>query len=172
MEERQGVVTIKGNPLTLLGNEVKVGEAAPDFVVIDNDLNEVEFSSYRGKTCIISAVPSLDTPVCDLETKVFNDEAANLGPNIVILTISSDLPFAQKRWCGAEGVDRVETLSSHMDMKFSDDYGVHDTEWRINQRSLFVLDSANVVQYAEYVHVMGDEVNFDAALEKARSLVG
>jgi len=106
MAERAGLIKIKGNPLTLVGEEVQLGQAAPGFVVLDNDLEEVEFSSYHGKVCIISVVPSLDTPVCDAQTRRFNEEAAKLGNDVVVLTISMDLPFAQKRWCGAAGVIR------------------------------------------------------------------
>ena len=108
MDERTGIVTMRGNPLTLVGNQVKVTDAAPDIILIDNDLTSVRLSSYRGKTCIISSVPSLDTPVCDTETRKFNEEASRLGPQISILTISIDLPFAQKRWCGAAGVDKFK----------------------------------------------------------------
>ncbi|NIR16025.1 MAG: thiol peroxidase, partial [Desulfobacterales bacterium] len=105
MAERPGAATMKGNPLTLVGTELKVGDVAPDLEVLDNDLAPLKLSSFRGKVCIISTVPSLDTPVCDMETRRFNEEAGNLGDNVVILTISMDLPFAQKRWCGAAGVD-------------------------------------------------------------------
>ncbi|MDO9350991.1 MAG: thiol peroxidase, partial [Deltaproteobacteria bacterium] len=111
MKERPGIVTMKGNPLTLIGNELKVGEMAPEFTALDNNLSPVQFSSFRGKICILSSVPSLDTPVCDMETRKFNEEASRLGPDVMILTISMDLPFAQKRWCAASGVDKVQTLS-------------------------------------------------------------
>lgn len=124
MQERDGIVTMKGNPITLMGTEPQVGDKAPDFVAIDNDLNPVSFDSFRGKVCIVSSVPSLDTPVCDMETRRFNDEAGRLGDDVEILTISMDLPFAQKRWCGAAGVDRVQTLSDHRDAAFGQAYGV------------------------------------------------
>ena len=123
MQERAGLVTMKGNPITLLGPDLKVGDKAPDFVAIDNDLSPVSFDSFRGKVCILSSVPSLDTPVCDMETRRFNDEAGRLGGKVEILTISMDLPFAQKRWCGAAGVDRVQTLSDHRDAAFGQAYG-------------------------------------------------
>ncbi|MBU2623635.1 MAG: thiol peroxidase, partial [Proteobacteria bacterium] len=113
MEERTGMVTMKGNPTTLAGHALKVGDKSPDFEVTGNDMKPVKFSSFSGRVCIISSVPSLDTPVCDMETRRFNKEAAGLGPDVVILTISMDLPFAQKRWCGAAGVDRVITLSDY-----------------------------------------------------------
>src|SRR4030042_1695475 len=109
MDERKGIVTMRGNPLTLVGNEIEVGNVAPDFVALDNNLSPVNLSSFRGKTCIISSVPSLDTPVCDTETRRFNEEAGRLSPDVIILTISMDLPFAQKRWCASAGVTRAQT---------------------------------------------------------------
>ncbi|MGZ3534171.1 MAG: thiol peroxidase, partial [Thermodesulfobacteriota bacterium] len=115
MKERAGWVTMRGNPLTLVGNEVRTGEMAPDFVALNPDLTPIKLSSYRGKICVISSVPSLDTPVCDMETRKFNEEASKLGDKIQILTISMDLPFAQKRWCGAAGVNKIQTLSDHKD---------------------------------------------------------
>lgn len=153
------------------GAMLTVGSKAPDFVLVANDLAEKTLADYAGKVKILSVVPSLDTGVCATQTRRFNEEAAGLGDNVVILTVSADLPFAQKRWCGAEGIEQVETLSTHRDMKFSDDYGVHDTAWRLNQRSVFVLDKNDVVQHTEYMAVIGDEVNYDAALAKARELL-
>ncbi len=150
---------------------LEVGSKAPDFELIANDMSAKKLSDYAGKVKVISCVPSLDTSVCSAQTRRFNEEAAGLGDDIVILTVSSDLPFAQKRWCGNEGVDRTETLSDHKTMKFADDYGLHDTDWRVLQRAAFVLDKDDVIQYVEYVPVIGDEVAFDAILEKARALV-
>ena len=124
MEERSGIITIEGQPLTLVGRPVKVGDQAPEAELLGNDLNPVKLSSFRGKVCLISAVPSLDTPVCDLSTRRFNAEAAGLGRDVVILTISADLPFAQKRWCGAAGVDQVVTLSDHKEAAFGLAYGL------------------------------------------------
>ena len=140
MEERDGLVTMKGNPITLMGTELQVGDQAPDFVAMDNDLNPVSFDSFRGKVCIISSVPSLDTPVCDMETRRFNDEAGRLGDDVEILTISMDLPFAQKRWCGAAGVDKVQTLSDHRDAAFGQAYGVLIKGLRLLARAVFVVD--------------------------------
>lgn len=160
MKERKGIVTMKGNPVTLVGGEVKVGDTAPDFVAIDNDLNPVSFSSYRGKICIVSSVPSLDTPVCDLETKVFNEEAARLDPNIVILTISMDLPFAQKRWCVAAGVERVQTLSDHRDASFGMSFGVLIKEFRLLARAVFLVDAQGVVQYIQVVNEIVNEPDY------------
>ena len=170
MEERQGIVTMKGNPLTLMGNEVRVGEAAPDFVVIDNDLGEVNFSSYRGKTCIISSIPSLDTPVCDLETKVFNEEAANFDPNIVILTISMDLPFAQKRWCVAAGAERVETLSDHRDAAFGASFGVLIKGLRLLSRAVFLVDAGGTIRYIQVVEEITNEPDYEAIWAALKAL--
>ncbi len=172
MASRPGMV-VRGVEHPVQGEMLKVGAAAPDFALVANDMATIRtLEDYAGKIKILSVVPSLETSVCATQTRRFNQEATGLGDNVVILGISADLPFAQKRWCAAEGVERVETLSTHRDMRFSDAYGVHDTEWRINQRSLFVLDADNIIRYAEYVPVMGDEVNFDAALATVRALVG
>ncbi|MBK9751488.1 MAG: thiol peroxidase [Chloroflexi bacterium] len=151
---------------------LQVGAAAPDFRLTANDWSTKSLADYAGKVKIISIVPSLDTRVCAAQTRRFNQEAGNLGENIVILTVSADLPYAQRRWCGAEGIDNVVTLSDHKDMNFSDGFGVHVSSLRICQRALFVVDQNDVVQYAEYVPVIGQEVSFDAALAKARELVG
>lgn len=148
---------------------LQVGAPAPDFALIANDLSSKSLADYAGKVKVISVVPSIDTGVCSEQTRRFNQEAAALG-DAVVLTVSVDLPFALGRFCGSEGIDNTETLSTHRDMKFADDYGVHDTDWRICQRAVFVLDRDNVVQHAEYVPVIGDEVDFDAALAKARQL--
>lgn len=161
MNERRGIVTMKGNPVTLVGDEVKVGDASPDFTAIDNDLSPVSFSSYRGSVCIISSVPSLDTPVCDLETKIFNEEAGRLGENVVILTISMDLPFAQKRWCAAAGVDRVQTLSDHRDASFGTSFGVLIKEFRLLARAVFVVDQEGTVQYIQIVKEITNEPDYE-----------
>jgi thiol peroxidase len=171
MGERAGAVTMKGNPLTLMGSEIKVGDKAPDFEVIGNDLSAVSLSSFQGKVCIISSVPSLDTPVCEMETRRFNNEAANLGDDIVILTVSMDLPFAQKRWCGAQGVDKVITLSDHRDAAFGSAYGVLIKELRLLARAVFVVDKEGVVRYAELVKEIADEPNYEAVLKAAKECV-
>ncbi|VBB43840.1 putative thiol peroxidase [uncultured Desulfatiglans sp.] len=170
MEERSGVVTMKGNPLTLLGGEIKVGDMAPDFVVVDNDLQPVRFSSYSGKIVVISAVPSLDTPVCDMETRRFNDEAGRLSGDVVILTISMDLPFAQKRWCGAAGVDRVITLSDYRDAEFGKAYGALIKELRLLARMVFVVDQSGVVRYVQTVKELTQEPDYEAVLAAVRAL--
>jgi thiol peroxidase len=150
---------------------LKVGDPAPAFHLTANDWSQKTLADYAGKVKILSIVPSLDTRVCAAQTRRFNQEAATLGDGIVILTVSADLPYAQRRWCGAEGVEHVVTLSDHRDMSFSDAYGVHVSDMRICQRALFVIDRNDVIQYAEYVPMMGSEVTFDAALQKARELV-
>ena len=171
MEERSGAVTMRGNPLTLLGNELNVGQPAPDVEVLDNDLNPVRLSNYKGKVCIVSTVPSLDTPVCDMETRRFNQEAADLGPDVVILTISTDLPFAQKRWCGAAGVDKVVTLSDHRDAAFGNAYGVLIKELRLLARAVFVVDKQGVIRYSQLVPEIAEEPDYDAVIGAVKQLV-
>ena len=161
MKERAGWVTMRGNPLTLVGNEVRTGEMAPDFVALDTDLTPIKFSSYRGKICIISSVPSLDTPVCDMETRKFNEEASKLGDKIQILTISMDLPFAQKRWCGAAGVNKIQTLSDHKDAQFGLAYGVLIKELRLLARAVFLVDQKGVLQYMQLVKEIASEPNYE-----------
>jgi len=170
MANRPGMI-VGGKEHHVQGDMLKVGDQAPDFVLVANDMSTRSLADYGDKIKILSVVPSLETSVCAAQTRRFNEEGASLGDEVVILTISADLPFTQKRWCGAEGIDRVETLSTHRDMKFSDDYGVHDVEWRVNQRAVFVLDRNNVIQHAEYVPVMGNEVDFEAALTVVRKLL-
>jgi thiol peroxidase len=160
MGERIGMVTMKGNPITLVGDEVNVGQKAPDFVAIDHNLAPVKFSSYRGKICILASVPSLDTPVCATETRKFNEEASRLSPDIVILTISMDLPFAQKRWCGAEGITRVQTLSDHRDASFGTSYGVLIKELRLLARAVFLVDQKGVLQHVQLVKEIASEPNY------------
>ena len=171
MQERDGLVTMKGNPITLMGNELQVGDKAPDFVAVDNDLNPVSFDSFRGKVCIISSVPSLDTPVCDMETRRFNDEAGRLGDDVVILTISMDLPFAQKRWCGAAGVDRVQTLSDHRDAAFGQAYGVLIKGLRLLARAVFVVDKEGTIRHIELVKEIATEPDYDSVLTAVKELV-
>ncbi len=164
IEERTGVITFQGNPLTLLGKSVSVGEPAPDFRVLANNLAERTMADYKGKVLILSVVPSLDTPVCDMQTRRFNTEAAKLSDNVRILTISCDLPFAQTRWCGAAGVDAVETLSDHRDLSFGTAYGVAIKELRLLSRAVFVVCANGVIAYEQIVKEVTDSVDFDAAL--------
>ncbi len=171
MQERPGLVTMKGNPITLMGTEAKVGDKAPVFEAIDTELNPVNFESFRGKVCILCSVPSLDTPVCDMETRRFNNEAARLGDDVEILTISMDLPFAQKRWCGAAGVDRVQTLSDHRDASFGQAYGVLIKGLRLLARSVFVVDKEGTIRYVELVKEIASEPDYDSALEAVKELL-
>ena len=164
MEERSAAVTMHGNPLTLIGKELSVGDSAPDLELLDNDLNPIKLSSYRGKVCVISSVPSLDTPVCDMETRRFNEAAGQLGEDVVILTVSVDLPFAQKRWCGAAGVEKVVTLSDHRDTAFGTAFGVLIKELRLLGRSIFVLDRNGIIQYIQNVKELSEEPDYDAVL--------
>jgi thiol peroxidase len=172
MAERTGLVTMKGNPITLVGNEVKVGRQAPDAELVANDLSTVKLSSLRqGKVCIITAVPSLDTSVCDLETRRFNVEAGNLGNDVAIVAVSMDLPFAQKRWCGAAEVQNVQTLSDHRDAAFGEAYGLLIKDLRLLARAVFVVDKQGVVRYVELVKEIASEPNYEAALDAARKLL-
>ncbi|MBD8037504.1 thiol peroxidase [Solibacillus sp. A46] len=163
-------VTFKNGPVTLIGNEVKVGDQAPDFKVLANDLSEVTLKDSEGKIRLFSVVPSLETGVCDKQTRTFNEAAASLGENVVIYTVSMDLPFAQKRWCGAAGIDNVVTVSDHRDASFGEAYGVHMKELRLLARSIFVVDEAGKVTYVEYVPEGTDHPNYDAAIEAVKAL--
>lgn len=170
MAERKGAVTLRGNPLTLVGNEIKVGAKAPDVELLDNDLKPVKISSFKGKVAVVSSVPSLDTPTCDMETRRFNTEAVNIGPNVAILTISMDLPFAQKRWCAAAGVDKLVTLSDHRDAAFGKAYGVLIKELRLLARVVFVVDRKGVIQYIQTVKEVGKEPDYNAVLAAVKKL--
>ncbi len=167
--ERTGVITFKGGPLTLIGPEVKAGQPAPDFQVLAQDLSSVTLSSAQGKIRLISVVPSLDTPVCDAQTRRFNEEAAKL-PNVEIWTISMDLPFAQRRWCGAAGISRVKVFSDHRDASFGTAYGTLIKELRLLARAIFVVDQQGIVRHAEYVREATTHPNYDTALAAVRQL--
>jgi len=160
-------VTFKDNPVTLLGTQISVGDDAPNFTVLANNLEEKTLEDYEGKVKLISVVPSLDTGVCSEQTKRFNEEADNLN-HVKLLTISMDLPFAQTRWCGAEGVRNIETLSDHRDADFGKKYGVLIKELRLLTRSIFVVDSSNKVTYVQYVEEVSSHPDYDKALEAAR----
>lgn len=170
-QERTGVATLKGNPITLIGPELKVGDTAPDFKVNKDLMNEVSLADYAGKVKLISVVPSLDTGVCDAQTRRFNSEAATLGENVVILTISVDLPFAQSRWCGAAGIDKVVTLSDYKTKSFGQAYGVLIKEIQLDMRSIFVLDANNKITYVEYLKEMTEHPNYDAAIAAVKALI-
>ena len=170
MTERSGLITMKGTPLTLMGDEVGVGDRAPDFTALDNDLKEVPFSAFRGKVCVIASVPSLDTPVCSLEGQRFNAEATSLGADVSILVISMDLPFAQKRWCGAEGVERLQTLSDHRNASFGTAYGVLIKELRLLARAVFVVDRDGVIRHIQLVKEISEEPDYEEVLGAVREL--
>ncbi len=159
-------------PKTLIGPELKVGDVAPDFTLLNAKLKPVTKSDLAGKPMLISVVPSLDTGVCSKQTVRFNQEAATLGDRAHFLTVSADLPFAQARWCGANEVKAVQTLSDHLDMSFGDAYGTHIKEARFESRAVFVVDAAGVIQYAEYVPTAGQEPNYEAALNVLQQLLG
>ncbi len=164
-------VTLKGNPVTLKGNEVKVGDSAPDFKLQSNALADVTLANSAGKIRIIATVPSLDTPTCHAETKRFNEEAANLG-DVEVLVVSTDLPFGQKRWCGAEGVENVSCLSDHRTTQFGEAYGVLINGGPLDRclcRAIFVVGPDNKVKHAEYVSEIAEHPNYDAALAAAKS---
>jgi thiol peroxidase len=163
-------VTMKGNPLALAGNEVQVGKPAPDFTAVDTDLAPVSLAAYRGKVVVLASVPSLDTSVCSIETRRFNEEAARLDPDVQILTISMDLPFAQKRWCGAEGITRVKTLSDHREAAFGLAYGVLLKELRLLARAVFVVDRQGVVRYMQLVKEIATEPDYREVLDAVKRL--
>lgn len=170
MSERPNAVTVKGNAFTLVGDDLKTGDKAPDFQVVANDLSPVSFSAYAGKVIVVYSVPSLDTPVCDTTTRRFNEEAVKLGADVTVLTISMDLPFAQARWCGAAGVENVVTLSDHRDADFGEKYGVLIKELRLLARAVFVVDRNGVIQYIETLKEASDEPDFDGVLDAVKKL--
>lgn len=166
--ERENAVTMKGNPLTLIGDEVKVGQKAPNFTAVANDLTQVELTKFLGKTVVISAVPSLDTPVCDKETRRFNEEAGKLGKDVTVLTLSMDLPFAQKRWCGAANIQHVTTLSDYQQADFGSKYGLLIKGLRLLARAVIVIDKNGIVQYKQIVPEVTHEPDYDAVLQAVK----
>ncbi len=171
MSERNNVVKSKGAPLTLLGNEVKVGKKAPDFTVLDENFEPVGLSDFGGKTLVLTTVPSIDTSVCDMETRRFNQEAAKLGDDVAILTISMDLPTAQKRWCGATGVDRVKLLSDIRDRSFGNNYGVLIKELGLLARTVFIVDSKGIIRYIQYVEETSTEPDYGAVISALKDIL-
>jgi thiol peroxidase len=169
--ERKGLVTFKGNPLTLLGDALKAGDKAPQFTALDKDLAPISLSDFRGKIKIISVTPSLDTPVCNLQATTFNGAAASLSADIALINLSMDLPFAIARFCSAEGIDKLKTLSDHRDASFGLSYGVLVQELRLLARSIFVIDKTDTIRYIEIVPEMTNEPNYDRALEEAKKLL-
>jgi len=171
MEKRTGVVTFHGNPLTLIGPELQVGDKAPNFHVVDNDLKPMTLTDFAGKVVVLSAVPSLDTPVCDMETRRFNMEAQKLGDEVQILTLSMDLPFAQKRWCGQAGVQNVRTLSDYQEASFGSAYGVLIDGLRLLARAVFVVDKEGVIRFVHIVPELTNEPDYGAVLDAIRNLL-
>ena len=157
-------VTFQGNPITLKGNQIKVGDDAPDFTLVDNDLNSFKLSDTKGKRVFLT-VPSLDTPVCDMEIRKFNEEATKLVEHISVYAISMDLPFAQGRWCGGAGIDRVKTVSDYKDREFGNNYGVYINELGLLSRAVFIVDENNKVVYVEYLNEITEEPDYEKALE-------
>ncbi len=166
MEEHKSAATFKNQPLTLIGHTIHVGEAAPDFEAVDNSMNTVKFSKWKGKTCVICSVPSIDTPVCDMEVKRFNEAADHFGKGLAVLTVSMDLPFAQQRWCGAAGVHSVVTLSDYREANFGRAYGVLIKEWHLLSRAVFIVDREGIVRYTEYVKEVSNHPDYQAVLEE------
>jgi thiol peroxidase len=169
--ERANLITFKGSPLTLVGKAVNVGQKAPDVTLTDTSMSPVKISSYAGKVVVLSCVPSLDTGVCDTQTRKFNEKAAGLSKEVEILTISMDLPFGQKRWCGAAGVDRVKTLSDYKGATFAEAYGLLIKEWHLIARAVIVLDKQQVVRYIQIVPEISTEPDYDAVLKAVKSLL-
>jgi thiol peroxidase len=166
---RRGMLLL-GNELPVQGDMLQVGQSAPEFALTANNWRTKRLADYAGKIKIISTVPSLDTSVCSAQTRRFNQEASGLRGDVVVLTMSADLPYAQARWCAAEGIERVETLSDHKTMAFADAYGVHVVESRIMQRAVFVVDAYNVVRHVEYVYNIDDQPRYDVVISIAKGL--
>ena len=171
MQERNGVVTFKGNPLTLLGPEVQVGQAAPEFTVVDKDFKPVKLSEFAGKVVLISAVPSLDTKVCSIQTKRFNEEAAKLADEITVLTISEDLPFAQGRFCSSEKVEGHKVLSDHVYREFGQKYGLLIKDMMLLARSVWVIGKDGKIKYRQIVGELTEEPDYGAALATAKEQI-
>ena len=168
MTKVKNTVKFKGNPLMLVGSRLSVGEKAPDFEAIANDLSPFKLSEIKGKVLVICSVHSLDTSVCDTETRKFNERATSLGDDVAVLVISMDLPFAQKRWCGATGVKNVQTLSDHKQGNFGSSYGVLIKELRLLARAVFVVDKKGVIRYIQIVDELSHEPDYEAALKAAK----
>ncbi|WP_057914559.1 thiol peroxidase [Peribacillus muralis] len=169
--ERTDAVTLGGNPVTLIGPELRVGDKAPDFAVLTNDRRKAQLTDYKNKTCIITTVPSLDTGVCDLQTKLLNEEASNMGEDVAVLTISVDLPFAQARWSKESNVDAITILSDHFDLSFGTAYGTYMKEHRLECRAVFVINQEGIIEYVEYVSEVTDHPDYESALHVVKELI-
>ena len=170
--DRKGSVTIHGDPLTLTGKEMRVGDKAPDFTVLNGELKETGLKDFAGKVKVISVTPSLDTPVCDLQARMFNSEAAKLPADVAVLNISMDLPFAISRFCTSAGIDKVKALSDHRDASFGNGYGVLIRELRLLARSIFIIDKDDVIRYIEIVPELSNEPDYKRALEELKKISG
>ena len=170
--DRKGIVTIHGDPLTLTGTERKPGDKAPDFKVLDGELKDFGLKDFAGKIKVISVTPSLDTPVCDLQARRFNTEAAKLPADVVVINISMDLPFAISRFCSSAGIDKVKAFSDHKEASFGNAYGVLIRELRLLARSVFIIDRGEVIRYIEIVPEVSDHPAYDRALEELKKIAG
>ena len=171
MIERKAAVTFESQPLTLVGQEKQVGDTAPDFVLLDNNLAEVSLKDYDQQICLISVVPSLDTPVCEMQTRKFNEEASKLPENVTVLTVSMDLPFAQKRFCSVAGIEKVRVLSDHRSAAFGEAYGILIKELRLLSRGIFIIDKQGKISYVEYVKEITEHPDYDAALAAVKKML-
>lgn len=168
--ERFGLIEMGSGPVTLMGNEIKLGDKAPDFTVSDKNLKDTKLSDFKEDIIVISVVPSIDTPTCDIQTRKFNKEATSLGKNVKVLTISMDLPFAQSRWCGAANVEHVVTLSDYKNSDFGMKYGLLIKEVRLLARAVLVLDKNRNVKHFELEKVVKNEPNYADAMKVVKSL--
>lgn len=170
MAERTGIITFQGSPLTLVGSEAKVGDKLQDCQLVGNDLSPVKISSFKGKVCVISCVPSLDTPVCDLQTKRFNTEAGKFGSGVAVITVSMDLPFAQQRWCGNSNAENIVTLSDYMTADFAKSLGVLIKELRLFARAVFVVDKQGKINYVQIVKEVTNQPDYEEVLKAVKEL--
>lgn len=169
--ERRGKITFMGNPLTLIGKERKIGEKADDFTVLDKELKEISLRDFTGKIKLISITPSLDTPVCDIQARRFNQEAAKLPDDVIIMNISMDLPFAISRFCTVAGVDKVNAYSDHREASFGNAYGVLIKELRLLARSIFIIDRDDTVRYIEIVPELSNQPDYEKALAELQKII-
>ncbi len=168
--ERKNIITFQGKPLTLVGPELKVGDNAPDFIVLDNELKETGLKDFKGKIKLISTTPSLDTPVCDMQARRFNQEAAKLPDDVVVMNISMDLPFAISRFCATTGIDKIKTFSDHRDASFGNSYGILIKELRLLARSIFIIDKDDVIRYFEIVPEITNHPDYERAVQEVKNI--
>lgn len=171
LPQKKGLVFARGNALTLLGQELKVGDKAPEFQVVDNNVSPVKLSDFKGKVVLLSVTPSIDTGICDLQAKRFNKMATEVSGDVVILSISVDLPFALARWCGATGSDKIKTLSDYQDWNFGLQYGMLIKESRLLARSVWIIDKKGVIRYIQIVPELPTEPNYNEAFDALKKVV-